>query len=226
LMDLKYNQARASNINFEKASIADEILAGQFVKEHEETTHFSIIDQFGNAVSSTTTLNGGFGNHVVVGMAGFFLNNEMDDFSSKPGFPNMYGLIGGEANAIVPAKRMLSSMTPTIVEKDGELFMVVGTPGGSTIITSVFQAILNVIEFDLNMQGAVDFQRFHHQWRPNYIQYEKGRFDAYILEGLDGLGHEVKERSAIGRTDAILVLEDGRLEGGADLRGDDTAIGF
>ncbi|MCK5278021.1 MAG: gamma-glutamyltransferase, partial [Cyclobacteriaceae bacterium] len=127
LMDLKYNQARASNINFEKASIADDILAGQFVKEHEETTHFSIIDQFGNAVSSTTTLNGGFGNHVVVGMAGFFLNNEMDDFSSKPGFPNMYGLIGGEANAIVPAKRMLSSMTPTIVEKDGELFMVVGS---------------------------------------------------------------------------------------------------
>ncbi|MCK5209079.1 MAG: gamma-glutamyltransferase [Cyclobacteriaceae bacterium] len=226
LMDLKYNQARASNFNFEKASIADDILAGQFVKEPEETTHFSIIDQFGNAVSSTTTLNGGFGNNVVVGMAGFFLNNEMDDFSSKPGFPNMYGLIGGEANAIVPAKRMLSSMTPTIVEKDGELFIVVGSPGGSTIITSVFQTILNVVEFNMNMKGAVDFQRFHHQWRPDIIQYENGRFEDHVLEKLKDLGHELKERSAIGRVDAILVLEDGKLEGGADHRGDDTAMGF
>lgn len=226
LLDESYNQERASKINFKKSSKADDIKAGQFDREHEETTHFSIIDQFGNAVSSTTTLNGGFGNHVVVGGAGFFLNNEMDDFSAKPGSPNMYGLIGGEANAIVSGKRMLSSMTPTIVEKDGELFMVVGTPGGSTIITSVFQVILNVLEFDLNMQGAVDFQRFHHQWRPGYIQYENGRFDEYMLEELVALGHELKERSAIGRSDAILVLEDGRLEGGADLRGDDTAMGF
>lgn len=226
LMDLKYNKGRAGNINFKESSIADDIMAGQFDHEHEETTHFSIIDQFGNAVSSTTTLNGGFGNHVVVGGAGFFLNNEMDDFSSKPGSPNMYGLIGEEANAIVPAKRMLSSMTPTIVEKDRKLFMVVGTPGGSTIITSVFQVILNVIEFDLNMQGAVDFQRFHHQWRPEHILYEKGRFEDYIYKELEGLGHEFKERSAIGRVDAILVLEDGKLESGADHRGDDTAIGF
>ncbi|MCK5701361.1 MAG: gamma-glutamyltransferase, partial [Cyclobacteriaceae bacterium] len=205
-----------------------EIFAGDSLKYYEstETTHYSVYDSSGNAVSVTTTINSAFGSKVVVEGAGFLLNNEMDDFSAKPGSPNMYGLIGGEANAIAPAKRMLSSMTPTIVEKDGELFMVVGTPGGSTIITSVFQAILNVIEFGLNMQGAVDFQRFHHQWKPDYIQYEKGRFDDYILEGLVGLGHKFKERSAIGRTDAILVLEDGRFEGGADLRGDDTAMGF
>lgn len=226
LMDLKYNMARASTLDFERSKSADDIMPGSIIKEHEETTHFSIIDQYGNAVSSTTTLNGGFGNHVVVGKAGFFLNNEMDDFSSKPGAPNMYGLIGGEANAIVPAKRMLSSMTPTIVEKNGDLFMVVGTPGGSTIITSVFQAILNVVDFGLNMQGSVDYPRFHHQWRPDVIQYEPGRFEEYLLDELDRLGHKVNKRSAIGRVDAILVLEDGRFEGGADERGDDMAVGF
>ncbi len=226
LMERKYNQLRASEINFEHASMADEIKAGNFGKEHEETTHFSIVDQYGNAVSSTTTLNGGFGNHVVVGGAGFFLNNEMDDFSALPGSPNMYGLIGGEANSIAPAKRMLSSMTPTIVEKNGQLFMVVGTPGGSTIITSVFQTILNVVEFNMNLQAAVDYPRFHHQWRPNYIQYEKGRFEDNMIEILNELGHELRERTAIGRVDAILVLKDGKMEGGADPRGDDTALGF
>ena len=226
LLDVDLNKARASTINLSQATSADDISASDFGIEHEETTHFSIVDQYGNSVSSTTTLNGGFGNHIVVGGAGFFLNNEMDDFSAKPGSPNMYGLVGGEANAIMPAKRMLSSMTPTIVEKDGALFMVVGSPGGSTIITSVFQTILNVVEFDLNMQGAVDFKRFHHQWRPNVIQYEKGRFDDDELNALQGLGHEFNERSAIGRVDAILVLEDGSLEAGADARGDDTAGGY
>ncbi len=226
LLDVDLNKVRASNINLESAARADDILASDFGIEHEETTHFSIVDQYGNAVSSTTTLNGSFGNHVVVGGAGFFLNNEMDNFSAKPGSPNMYGLVGGEANAIMPAKRMLSSMTPTIVEKDGSLFMVVGTPGGSTIITSVFQTILNVVEFDLNMQGAVDFQRFHHQWRPNLILYETGRFDDKLFKELQGLGHEFNERSAIGRVDAILILEDGSLEAGTDQRGDDTAMGY
>ena len=138
----------------------------------------------------------------------------------------MYGLIGGEANAIAPNKRMLSSMTPTIVEKNGQLFMVVGTPGGSTIITSVFQTILNVIEFDLNMQGAVDFPRFHHQWRPNFIQHEPARFPDPLVQELSKIGPEFRERSAIGRVEAILVLEDGKLEGAADSRGDDTAMGF
>ena len=226
LINSEYNQQRAALIKFEKAALADEISAGEFLPEHEETTHFSIIDQFGNAVSSTTTLNGGFGNHVVVGCAGFFLNNEMDDFSAKPGSPNMFGLIGGEANAIAPAKRMLSSMTPTIVEKDDKLFMVVGTPGGSTIITSVFQSILNVVDFKLNMQGAVDFPRFHHQWRPDVILYETGRFDDAMQSKLKQTGHQLQERSAIGRVDAILVLPDGKLEGGADARGDDSAMGF
>ncbi len=226
LMDIQYNDQRAATIDFSKARTADEIFAGTFVPEHEETTHFSIVDQYGNAVSSTTTLNGGFGNHVVVGGAGFFLNNEMDDFSAKPGSPNMFGLVGGEANAIAPNKRMLSSMTPTIVEKDGQLFMVVGTPGGSTIITSVFQTILNVVEFDLHMQGSVDFPRFHHQWRPDKIIYETDRFDPLLYENLKKLGHQFVERSSIGRTDAILILEDGHLEGAADPRGDDSAIGF
>ena len=226
LIDSTYNIGRAAEISFNNTRLAENVTAGPIVQEHEETTHFSIIDQFGNAVASTTTLNGGFGNHVVVGGAGFFLNNEMDDFSAKPGSPNMYGLVGGEANAIVPAKRMLSSMTPTIVEKEGELFMVVGTPGGSTIITSVFQTILNVVDFGLNMQGAVDFPRFHHQWKPDYIQYENDRFVKQTFEELRVLGHSFEERSAIGRVDAILVLDDGTLEGAADPRGDDAAMGF
>ncbi|MCG8310155.1 MAG: gamma-glutamyltransferase [Cytophagales bacterium] len=226
LLDKGYNRARAHSINLKSATVSDRIQAGQFYSEPEETTHFSIVDQFGNAVSSTTTLNGGFGNRVVVGGAGFFLNNEMDDFSAKPGAPNMYGLTGGEANAIEPKKRMLSSMTPTIVEKNGHLFMVVGTPGGSTIITSVFQTILNVIEFDLNMQGAVDFPRFHHQWKPDIIQSEAGRFDSTMVKELEGLGHKLSTRSAIGRVDAILVLDNNKLEGGADPRGDDAAAGF
>ncbi len=226
LLDENYLKSRILDIDLARATKSEDISAGEVLQEHEETTHFSIIDAEGNAVSSTTTINGSFGSHVVVGGAGFFLNNEMDDFSAKPGSPNMFGLVGGEANAIAPGKRMLSSMTPTIVEKDGGLFMVVGTPGGSTIITSVFQTILNVIEFEMNMQGAVGFPRFHHQWLPDYIQYESDRFDEMQLDELHALGHETMGRSSIGRVDAILVLPDGRLEAGADARGDDTAYGF
>jgi gamma-glutamyltranspeptidase/glutathione hydrolase len=150
----------------------------------------------------------------------------MDDFSIKPGFPNMFGLIGGKANAIEPGKRMLSSMTPTIVEKDGKLLMVVGTPGGSTIITSVFQNIVNVLDFNMGMQESINASRFHHQWKPDVISYERNGIDNLTIEALEKMGHKFRERASIGSVDAILVLEDQSLEGGADSRGDDTAIGY
>jgi gamma-glutamyltranspeptidase/glutathione hydrolase len=208
------------------ATPSAEIMEGDIPVESEETTHFSIIDAEGNAVSSTTTLNGGMGSKVLVAGAGFILNNEMDDFSIKPGFPNMFGVLGGEANKIEPRKRMLSSMSPTILEKDGELFMVVGTPGGSTIPTSVFQVIVNVADFGMGMQQAVDEERFHSQWKPDVISYEKAFSQEVILEKLRKKGHELRERNSIGRVDAILVLEDGSLEGGADPRGMDAAAGY
>ncbi|RMG21499.1 MAG: gamma-glutamyltransferase [Bacteroidetes bacterium] len=227
LLDPAYLKGRFADFDPQRASDSEAILAGEpLAAEKTETTHFSIVDAQGNAVSVTTTINGGYGNKVVVGGAGFLLNNEMDDFSAKPGVPNMFGLIGAEANAIAPGKRMLSSMTPTIVEKGGQLFMVVGTPGGSTIITSVFQTILNVVEYGHGMQQAVAAARFHHQWKPDVVFYEKGAFDSATLQALQDMGHEFKERGSIGRVDAILVLPDGRLEGGADPRGDDAAAGF
>jgi len=198
------------------------------VVESKETTHYSIIDQFGNAVSVTTTLNGAYGSKLYCSELGFFLNNEMDDFSSKPGVPNMFGLIGDEANSIAPEKRMLSSMTPTIVEKKGKLFMSVGTPGGATIITSVLQTILNVHEFNMTMQEAVDAPRFHHQWLPDVIQMEPNSFDEILIKSLQNKGYFIDEKNSpvIGKVDGIMVLSDKRLEGGADYRGDDTAVGF
>lgn len=227
LIDKSYAEKRMASYNENKATLSDEVKAGIFQpKESEQTTHYSIVDSKGNAVAVTTTLNGGYGSHVVVDGAGFFLNNEMDDFSIKPGVPNMYGLIGGEANAIEPGKRMLSSMTPTIVEKDGKLFMVVGTPGGSTIITSVFQNIVNVIDYGMGMQEAVSSPRVHHQWRPEIVFTEDDALDSLTIEALIRLGHNIQQRGQMGRVDAILVLDNGQLEGGADPRGDDTAMGF
>ncbi|SHM70723.1 gamma-glutamyltranspeptidase / glutathione hydrolase [Cyclobacterium lianum] len=221
-----YLDQRFSNFDPDAATPSDLIMEGNILSMSEETTHFSIVDQEGNAVSCTTTLNGGMGSKVVVDGAGFLLNNEMDDFSIKPGFPNMFGVLGGEANKIEPGKRMLSSMTPTIIEKDGELFMVVGTPGGSTIPTSVFQTVVNVIEFGMGMQEAINEKRFHSQWKPDQISFEKDFDQADILQSLRDKGHALSERNGIGRVDAILMLEDGKMEGGADPRGMDAASGF
>jgi gamma-glutamyltranspeptidase/glutathione hydrolase len=196
--------------------------------ESSETTHYSIVDQFGNAIAVTTTLNGAYGSKLYSKELGFFLNNEMDDFSAKPGAPNIYGLIGGEANSIAPQKRMLSSMTPTLVEKDGKFWMTVGTPGGSTIITSVLQTILNVYEFEMDMQQAVDAPRFHHQWLPDVVRFEPDSFPKDSLQYLVSKGYHVEEKNStiIGKVDGIRVLSNGKLEGGADRRGDDTAVGY
>lgn len=224
----EYLQDRYSTIDWFRATPSQEVKQGTAgAIESWETTHFSIIDQQGNAVAITTTLNGNYGSKAFVSEGGFFLNNEMDDFSAKPGVPNMFGLIGSEANKIEPGKRMLSSMTPTIIEKNGDLFMVVGTPGGSTIITSVFQTILNVIEFDMTMQEAVNAKKVHHQWLPDRILAEKGALSDATFYELGEMNHfEINEVDAIGRVDAILVLPDGRLEGAADPRGDDLALGY
>lgn len=222
-----YITGRMKDFTWDHATSSSAITPGTIAGyESDQTTHFSIVDKDGNAVAITTTLNGGFGSKIVVKGAGFLLNNEMDDFSAKPGVPNMFGVTGGTANSIQPGKRMLSSMTPTIIEKGGKLFMVVGTPGGSTIITSVFQTILNVIEFGHDMQWAVSAKRFHHQWLPDDVTVERGGFSEAVTDKLKAKGYVIKEGGASGRVDAILILPDGSLQGGADPRGDDTISGW
>ena len=195
------------------------------MKESEQTTHLSVMDAEGNAVSVTTTLNNSYGSKTVVGGAGFLLNDEMDDFSAKPGVPNIYGAVGGEANAIAPGKRMLSSMTPTIVLQNGKPFLVVGTPGGTTIPTSVFQTIVDIIDFGMNAEDAVNKPKFHHQWLPDRIDIEK-TFPQATRAALEQMGYKINERGSIGRTEVIKVLPDGRLEAVADNRGDDGAEGW
>ena len=227
LLNKKYLKQRLNDFDMNAATPSSLIRAGspeEYISE--ETTHYSVVDNSGNAVSVTTTLNNTFGNSIVVDGAGFLLNNEMNDFSIKPGVPNMFGLTGGEANSIEPGKRMLSSMTPVIVEKDGKLFMVAGSPGGSTIPTSVFQVIINVIEYNMSIGEAVDTGRFHHQWLPDYISHERNSLDTLVLSNLRKMGHETRRRVSIGQVNAIQVRSDGLLVSGADRRGYNTACGY
>ena len=229
LLSDAYLKNRMDSFSFDGATPSHQIKHGNIqAPESKETTHYSIVDSYGNAIAVTTTLNASFGSKLYSKKLGFFLNNEMDDFSAKPGTPNLFGLIGADANAIAPQKRMLSSMTPTLVEKDNKLWMSLGTPGGSTIITSVLQTILNVYEFNMSMQQAVDAPRFHHQWLPDVVKVEATSFDAKTIKNLENKGYVIdyKNPSSIGTVDAILVLPDGSFEAGADKRGDDTAVGF
>ncbi len=234
LIDKQYVRNRMVDFSWDTATPSNKIKHGNIIlNESDETTHYSIIDKFGNSVSVTTTLNNSYGSKVFVEDGGFFLNNEMDDFSSKPGYPNFYGLIGSEANSIAPKKRMLSSMTPTIILKNNKPSMIVGTPGGSTIITSVFQTILNVYEFEMNIQDAVNAPRFHHQWLPDVVIFEEGILDTEKETILKSKNYFViplpieievggmSPRSSIGAVDAIFIDDNGKVHTGADFRGDD-----
>jgi gamma-glutamyltranspeptidase/glutathione hydrolase len=195
--------------------------------ESEETTHYSVVDKYGNAVSVTTTINAGFGSSLVVDGAGFLLNNEMDDFSAQPGTPNMFGLLGSEANSIQPGKRMLSSMTPTIVLKQGKPYLVVGTPGGSTIITVVLQVIMNCLEFEMNLKNAMDAPRIHHQWFPDEIQYERFALPEDVRNSLIAKGHKIGRLRGLGLVEAIMIdRENGIFFGISDKRGDGLAEGY
>jgi gamma-glutamyltranspeptidase/glutathione hydrolase len=226
LLSQAYADSLATTIDPQRASDSREF--NRVPIESTETTHFSIVDAAGNAVAVTTTLNGGFGSAVVVRGAGFLLNNEMDDFTSKPGVPNAYGLVQGEANAIEPGKRMLSAMTPTVViDPAGRTELVTGTPGGSTIITSITQIVSNHIDFGLPVRTSVDAPRFHHQNLPDEIRYEQGGFDPATVSALRQMGHAVRERSGTsGDVESIWIAPDGTRYGAADRRRDGKALGY
>ncbi|GAB4092177.1 gamma-glutamyltransferase family protein [Flaviaesturariibacter terrae] len=225
LLDSAYLRSRMQDYVPGRAGSSSVTGPGKPRKVSEQTTHLSVIDADGNAVSVTTTLNNSYGSKTVVGGAGFFLNDEMDDFSAKPGVPNIYGAVGGAANAIAPGKRMLSSMTPTIVLKDNKPWIVVGTPGGTTIPTSVFQALVNIIDFGLDADAAINEPKFHHQWLPDVLYVEKG-FPVEIRQRLEAMGYRLEERAQIGRTEIIQVTPAGTFVAVGDHRGDDSAAGF
>ena len=226
LLSKKYAQKRVKDIDLSQASLSKVIKAGNSKgNESEETTHYSVVDKDGSAVSVTTTINSGYGSGITVTGAGFILNNEMDDFSSKPGVPNMFGLLGNEANAIQPSKRPLSSMTPSIILKDNKPFLILGTPGGSTIITTVLQNFLNVTLHDMTIKEAVDAPRFHSQWMPDLIEYEKNSLSKNIIKQLEEMGHSLELRGNIGEANGIMIDENG-FWGGADKRGENTAVGY
>ena len=226
LVSNQYIAQRMQDYTPGKAGSSETTKAGN-IKESEETTHLSIVDKDGNAVSVTTTLNGSYGSRTVVAGAGFILNNQMDDFSVKPGVPNMYGAVGAEANAIAPGKRMLSSMTPSIVLKNNQPFMVVGTPGGTTIPTSVIQTIVNIVDFGMSAEDAVNKPKFHHQWLPDEIFVENDFNDATI-EALKAMGYKINKRENIGRTELILITGGVKksIVAVGDKRGDDDAEGY
>ena len=236
LTSKKYSNSRFNKIDINKARVSKNVKEGSLIyNESEETTHYSVVDKWGNAVSVTTTVNGWFGNGIVVDDSGFLLNNEMDDFSSKPGHPNKYGLIGNKLNSIEPNKRMLSSMTPTIVEKpNGDLFLVLGSPGGSTIITTVAQIILNVINQNMSIKNAIEQSRFHHQWLPDVIYFEPLNFSKETLSSLQKMGHNISYRNSIGEANCIKIdlldktgdKKNYIYSGAADSRRGSSAIGY
>lgn len=222
-----YAERRMSDYTEDLASKSNVIKPGDaYYKESDQTTHYSVTDGRGNLVSVTTTLNDVFGNKVVVDGAGFFLNNEMDDFVSKPGVPNIYGLIGNDANSIQPGKRMLSSMTPTIIFKDNKPFLILGSPGGGRIITTVLQTIVNIIDYKMSLSEAIDSPRFHHQWYPDEIQVEQNMLEDNEESSLLKMGYSIKEISDFGRVDAIMFLGDGSMIGHSDRRGYGKSISY
>jgi gamma-glutamyltranspeptidase/glutathione hydrolase len=222
-----YAERRMSDFTEGVASSSKNVQHGDaYYRESDQTTHYSVADGNGNLVSVTTTINDVFGNKAVVKGAGFFLNNEMDDFVSKPGAPNIYGLVGNETNSIQPEKRMLSSMTPVLIFKDSKPYLIAGSPGGGRIITTVLQTIVNLIDYEMTLDEAIDSPRFHHQWLPDEIQVENGMLDENKKTELQKMGYSIKDISNFGRVDAVLFLPDGSMNGHSDRRGSGKALGY